>query len=152
MISLVTTYRPLTVWKNWTRHWASRGEAFKNHSGRRNFPEIMNEDIKVINRWSCLREKGEEDSSSLLYTMPLFPATFTTHCVINDPSLQNIHFISFGSHAILGKFLGAFLSPLRHTIATITSFTHAELCMFRALQRGAQPQRYCCVKNFFSFQ
>lgn len=24
--------------------------------------------------------------------MPLFPTTFTTHCVINDPALQNIHF------------------------------------------------------------
>lgn len=39
------------------------------------------------------REKsGGGGSSPLLYTMPLFPMTLTSHSVINGPALQNLHF------------------------------------------------------------
>lgn len=81
-----------------------RSQAFKNGRGRRSGTKIMNEDIKVINRrWPSRRERREEDSSSLLHTMPLFPATAAAHAVINDAASQNIYFSS--SCAILEKLL-----------------------------------------------
>lgn len=81
-----------------------RSQAFKNGRGRLSGTKIMNEDIKVINRrWPSRRERPEEDSSSLLHTMPLFPATAAAHAVINDAASQNIYFSS--SCAILEKLL-----------------------------------------------
>lgn len=82
-------------------------QAFKNGRGRLSGTKIMNEDIKVINRrWPSRRERREEDSSSLLHTMPLFPATAAAHAVINDAASQNIYFSS--SCAILEKLLFSF--------------------------------------------
>lgn len=102
-----------------------RSRAFKNGRGRLSGTKIMNEDIKVINRrWPSRRERREEDSSSLLHTMPLFPATAAAHGVINDAASQNIYFSSLC--AILEKLLFSY---------------HVELCVFGSLQRGAPSQR-----------
>lgn len=107
--------------------------------------ERTNEDVKVINRWSCQRgKKAVGGSSPLLYTMPLFPMTLTSHSVINGPALQNLHFFPDGSHTILGNFQ-VLLSLLRHHRIGLCT------CAAARVLRDEHPRR-CGGKFFNSFR
>lgn len=68
--------------------------------------------------------------------MPLFPATFTSYCVINDPVLWNIHF-SLSAYSLSPETfffsLQLFVPHPPSSSPTVTTVTIAILCTCEAV-------------------